>query len=1597
MCLHPATRKSYLLIVLVLAVILSPSTGIHARIIYVDAGAQGENTGLDWANAWPCLQNALAEAQSGDEVWVAAGIYRPDEQLSLSPSGSEVVSSGDPKARFRLDKGISLLGGFPRGGGNLDTRAPQVYETILSGDLLGNDGPNWAGKQDNSHSIIVVDVAEEVIIDGFTISGAESVPACSWCFPADIAGGGIEAYDTLLRVRNCAFYGNRATQGGAIWQGKGGWDLGKDSISDCIFMGNWARWGGAIDGDKVIVSRCQFIGNSAGAGGGALSLHRESQVIDCWFHNNSTERGAGGAVYFNESMPTGDELISGCTFTGNYADSWGGALLVGLNDDVLPVTNCSFIGNTAQRAAGGVCVARKSRADLINCILWGNVAPEGGQWGQFAWPDIYPQPRLHNCNIQRPASEEMRGNFSLDPQLTPDGHLTVPSPLIDLLDDTNAGSSQSDLDGDMRPTGKGLDLGADEFVDSDKDRLPDWWEKHYFNDPNAAAPQADPDQDGLTNLEEYELYSSNPVAQPIHVNPTAGPLQTLKQAIAAAQDGDTILVPAGTYQGEDNKNLDFAGKRVVLRAPQGPERTIIDCQDEGRAFYFGPGITAATAVIGFTLTNGHAEQGGAIHCEFAHPQIRNCVIRGNRDPVHGVGGIYGFCSFPALANCSIQDSGQFDIWADRGGVRIAETVRLEGDAHMSGVMLYGPGTLSLAGNSHLELRDCQIHCDILGPGTIEVPLENSLFIERQAVIDLAGDNGAQGQFLCDGLLQVRDNAAILNANVVIRRARLEDNAIMHNCVINAEAGDPFGQFFVEDSAMIGLDRLVSDGDRYLDVDPTRFQGSIDINSITVHVTEGMGTSRGGLFELRGRPGLAGDTNCHPDNAFLCQTNSQPAWTSESWTIDTLELQAGAKLNLTNRFDFQKPYDMGGHDEVLYVNKLILGPGSILNTGFQQVYYQTLDLDPTAKLANIPLLGFSLNNISFDNDYEYQVRVSHNNHEDHRYPQLSRLHVLRLPGQDPDPNGRMQLVNLIDISPGSLTLGQVVHARAKGLFAKSSEDELLVQFEYLFCAPDGELVVYLSDVPELLARDDPTRPDHYVEVARVAHPPAGQPGSMGSDTLAVFTRIVSVEHLNFVKGTRVEFELLGPEGTCVLINNWDPAVRCVALKCGDVAGDAPLIIDAIDFLAVMSEMGNRISDVNTLGGTAAWCLDSPFSLDGIVTLEDGLAIEWAMEGSPLPCYQTAGQSSPQRLNALQPMDKLDRLRQDPLETREASLWVMSKSFDPQQPTRLADSLYTLNEDGVLGEELPLGEAAHLGSRLISDGYGKIHQLDLEQGLLDPHSGIALIPAGRGEVKTEPRYGQPATVHLGRHRAAQDPWTLPMQDIAFDAQGYAYVVPVLVDPVHAENDRYRAAAKLKLDPNQTPAYEVIALLDTHSLEDSGQYEIEVDGKGKVYLLRTSLHDTGKPLWIFDQATGNVENFSTPVSAPICLHVSQATDRLFLASSLNATNATTSSLYAMDIASPQHAQVIEIQDMGHITGITEDPHTGALWVLGFSIPKVPTQEEIHSGSILGQGSFFKGHMAKIEPEEPGPVRAAELTESGKEWTVPFSIVWAENAGKP
>ena len=130
---------------LVCVVLLCAST--FGGIIYVDADAVGANNGSSWADAFVYLQDGLAAAEAGDEIFVAEGIYRPDE--------GEGQTDGEKSSTFALFSGVGVYGGYIGSGAQEpNERNIDEYETILSGDLDGNDEPGFVNYGDNCYQVV---------------------------------------------------------------------------------------------------------------------------------------------------------------------------------------------------------------------------------------------------------------------------------------------------------------------------------------------------------------------------------------------------------------------------------------------------------------------------------------------------------------------------------------------------------------------------------------------------------------------------------------------------------------------------------------------------------------------------------------------------------------------------------------------------------------------------------------------------------------------------------------------------------------------------------------------------------------------------------------------------------------------------------------------------------------------------------------------------------------------------------------------------------------------------------------------------------------------------------------------------------------------------------------------------------------------------------------------------------------------------------------------------------------------------------------------------------------------------------------------------
>jgi len=311
--------------------------------VFVNSNATPGGDGLSWGAALNSLDDAISLLQSdggsNTQLFVAQGTYTP-----ASGTGRE--------ATFNLPGGADLIGGFSGDGTEtMPSQAdPMANPTILSGDVLGDDGSNFTNRSDNLFHVVTLPTGGAVSLSGFTISGgnADGIGADS--------GGGLHGISADVSLHNCVFTDNSAmNSGGAI------------SLEQGAFLG-----GG---GSQISITACEFLGNRASAGtGGAVSIdgYDNGTIDSCLFQNNTAVGDSGGALHLNNTTMT----IEFTDFNSNTAFSNGGAIAARTLSQVTCM-DVDFLSNSAE-SGGAASIVDMSGGIFTTCNFRANGAGNGG-------------------------------------------------------------------------------------------------------------------------------------------------------------------------------------------------------------------------------------------------------------------------------------------------------------------------------------------------------------------------------------------------------------------------------------------------------------------------------------------------------------------------------------------------------------------------------------------------------------------------------------------------------------------------------------------------------------------------------------------------------------------------------------------------------------------------------------------------------------------------------------------------------------------------------------------------------------------------------------------------------------------------------------------------------------------------------------------------------------------------------------------------------------------------------------------------------------------------------------------------------------------
>lgn len=343
------------------ALLIALAATAVSDVLRVAADAAPGGDGTSWATAFARLQDALAVASAGDEVWVAQGTY-------FAPDFDS----------FHLPSNVAVYGGFLGSEQFRDERPAGTRSTLTGLDFA---------------IVAVANTVADTMLERLTLSGG----ACIF----GPGGGAVYVENGHLRLVDCQLVGNQTV--GSVFPDQpvmpGGALLAVSSTIEaerCAFLGNLAGDGlgdpgsqrggsggavaliGTADNPAVGHFRsCQFEDNRAGDGGstyvnprdggvgGAIyASYTELDLTDCQFSNNRS--GRGGLAWALQDQ-----------------DGWGGdggAVL--LSDGSLTATGCAFVGNYTgggfDSGRGGATRTTNATVALVNCIYRDNYTGSAG-------------------------------------------------------------------------------------------------------------------------------------------------------------------------------------------------------------------------------------------------------------------------------------------------------------------------------------------------------------------------------------------------------------------------------------------------------------------------------------------------------------------------------------------------------------------------------------------------------------------------------------------------------------------------------------------------------------------------------------------------------------------------------------------------------------------------------------------------------------------------------------------------------------------------------------------------------------------------------------------------------------------------------------------------------------------------------------------------------------------------------------------------------------------------------------------------------------------------------------------------------------------
>ena len=372
----------------------------ESGVIYV-RGTDGNdnNNGSSWGTAYATLTKALEMAQSGDKIWVAAGIYTGTIKGNPDNVNASTNIHSQPYA-YEMKEGVNVYGGFPDSGTpGEDDRDPNLNKTILQAQISSTEFPTVEGDGPLTVGRVVVQpnhFKTETVWDGFTIRNGY----LNTHFRFAISGN-------FLNVQTGLFYNNGTQKGIGHVAGAGAFLMGNGVLENCRIEDNHIL---AWDRNQINSG-----GGTHGAGAGVYSIG--GVLRNCQVLNNVLK------VYSNQSPYSGATVGSAFAYgAGIYMLNDGNYKAAVYNSIVADNTLEARVWQGTGAADGGTAVYHtiaigagicQVSGDFYNNTIVGNKAyTDNAPRANIICGGLmlYEGAKIYNCIIYNNTGETKRPN-----------------------------------------------------------------------------------------------------------------------------------------------------------------------------------------------------------------------------------------------------------------------------------------------------------------------------------------------------------------------------------------------------------------------------------------------------------------------------------------------------------------------------------------------------------------------------------------------------------------------------------------------------------------------------------------------------------------------------------------------------------------------------------------------------------------------------------------------------------------------------------------------------------------------------------------------------------------------------------------------------------------------------------------------------------------------------------------------------------------------------------------------------------------------------------------------------------------------------------